>query len=83
MLNNTQKVVFKSIADNKAQFECLKEFILGKFDLRTVPRDGTNEFLGQIARTKIEGTQAMEEAFNEIYACRTQPVREKIINQAR
>ena len=82
MLSDSQKVVFQGVADNKAVFECLKEFLTEKFDARVVDDALTNEQLGAIARARYEGLKVIEAAFVEIAACRSVEKRESL-NPAR
>ena len=81
-MNDAQKKVFQSLADNRALFEATKEFLLEKFDLRTIQAEGTNEYLGMVARAKLEGRKAIDQAFDEIALCRTVEPYPQRINEA-
>lgn len=83
MLNDSQKLVFRAIADNKAMFECLKEYLEGEFMSDINPDGLTNEQLGAIARAKFEGLKVITQAFAIIKSCKTVDKSLANINPAR
>lgn len=83
MLSDSQKAVFQTIADNKATFECLKEFLEGKFETRENPDGLTNEQLGAIARARYEGLKQIRSAFVEIASYKTTQTKAESVNPAR
>lgn len=83
MPNDSQKLVFKSFADNKAMFECLKEYLIGKFEERTDPTGLTNAELGEIARAQYVGLNKIYSAFAEIASFKTQDNKPEGTNPAR
>jgi hypothetical protein len=83
MLNDSQKTVFRGIADNKATFECLKEYLEEMFSLKNIRDDMTNEEMGAIARAKLDGQSVLRQAFIEIASCKTQETPLEGINPAR
>lgn len=83
MLNDSQKIVFRGVADNKATFECLKEFFQEKFQERIDPTGMTNEDIGAIGRAQWLGLKTVEDAFKEIASCKTIENKLEGINPAR
>ena len=83
MLNDSQRAVFRMVADNRAMFECLKEFLELKFTGRIYSEGLTNEDLGAIARAQYEGLQRIEQAFTEIASCRSSVDNPTLDNPAR
>lgn len=83
MLSDSQKAVFKMVADNKAMYECLKEFLLGKFALRADPQGLSDSELGAFTRAQYEGFKRIEAAFSEIASFKTQETYSEGVNPAR
>lgn len=83
MLNDSQRAVMKGIAENKATFECLKEYFQEKFNIRTDPGGLTDQELGSFARAQYEGLKRVEEAFREIASCKNVEVKNDSVNPAR
>lgn len=71
MLNESQKAVFQMVADNKAMFECLKEYFQLRFSEKINSEGLTNEQLGAIARAQYEGLQKINQVFVEIESCKS------------
>lgn len=83
MLSDSQKSVFKQVADNKAVFECLKEHLLSKFAINDVPLNQTDDHIGMMVRAKIDGARTIESVFTEIAAYKTLPTQQTGGNPAR
>jgi hypothetical protein len=60
-------LILKTIADNPALFEAVKEAVLAEFDIdRLDTSQQDNHLLGEIVRARLEGIKKVEEAFRKI-----------------
>ena len=82
MLNDSQKSLFRYVADNRPLFEALKEFMQEKFSLRADPGGLTDQELGAFTRAQYDGLKRVEEAFVEIAACKSYESKAEGINPA-
>lgn len=83
MLNDSQKVVFKMLADNRPMYECLKEYLIDKFSIDQVSTQQTNDEIGMQVRARLEGIKTIESAFSEIASYKTSESRPEGGNPAR
>ena len=67
--------ILKSIADNPALKEALKELILKQFNEDSISTQLDDSSLGQVTRARLEGIKKVENAFKEIETLKT--VKEK------
>ena len=58
--------ILKTVADNQALTEALKEVILKQFDEESVSTSLNNESLGQVTRARLDGIKKVNLAFIEI-----------------
>ena len=63
--------ILKTIADNQALTEALKEVILKQFNEESVSTNLDNESLGQVTRARLDGIKKVNTAFIEIEKHRT------------
>ena len=82
-LSESQKAVFRAIADNKAMLACLEEFFEDKFTGQVNTEGITNEEAGAIARAQFEGLKRVRQAFTQIESCRSYDDKMSHINPAR
>ena len=75
--------ILKTIADNPALFQAVKDTVLKHFSLDHMKDDLPNEMLGQFVRSRLEGRQKVEAAFLEIATYKTPQVHKEEINRAR
>lgn len=83
LLSESQKAVFRAVADNKAMLACLEEFFEEKFTRQVNTEGLTNEEAGAIARAQFEGLKKIREAFTQIESCRSYDDKMSHINPAR
>ena len=63
--------VLKIVADNPALLNALKTVILEQFSLEEVNTNMTNDNIGQLVRSRVEGMRRVEGAFREIEKYKT------------
>ncbi len=75
--------ILKSVADNPALIEALKDLLLKQFNEEDVSTNLTDESLGQITRARLEGISKINKAFSEIETLKTVKEKPKEDNPAR
>lgn len=65
------KQILNVIADNPSLFEEVKLTILEHFEKEEIRSDMSDEILGQITRSKLNGIKNVQNAFNEIARYKT------------
>ena len=87
MLTEPQKLTLKGLADNPILTEVLKKLLESKFEapseMKNLPGNITDEFLGQFLRARIAGLNAIDEAFREIAQCKSMKDKLEPLNPAR
>ncbi len=83
MLNDTQRAVFRGLADNKPLFEALKELLVERFEAKIDPTGLTDQELGSLARAQFAGLKKVLDTFNEIASCKSVEKAEATYNPAR
>lgn len=75
--------VLKLIADNPALLNALKGLLQKHFSVDTLSTNMTNENMGQLVRSRLDGLEVLERAFKEIERHRTQKDKPLSQNPAR
>ena len=73
----------KIIADNPILFKALKEVVLKQFTFDSISNQMTNENIGQVVRSRIDGKILVEQAFKEIEKHKTLVEKPPEVNPAR
>lgn len=63
--------ILKIIADNPALMDALKEVIYKQFNFDNVSNRMTNEEIGEVVRSRIDGKILVDNAFGEIAKYKT------------
>lgn len=82
-MNDTQRAILRSLADNKALFEALKEFLVEKFEAKIDPGTLSDAELGSVARAQFHGLKIILTSFHEISTCKSPKKRDETFNPAR
>lgn len=76
-------IVLKGIADNPELLGAVRKIIEDEFTLDEVSTTMSNEAMGQIVRSRIEGMKKIDKAFTKIMQYRTFAEKPPTINKAR
>ena len=77
------KEILKGIADNPALLGMVRQIIEDEFSLDEIPTTMTNEAMGQVVRSRVEGLKKINKAFLKILQYRSFAEKKEVPNQAR
>jgi len=77
------EAILKTIADNPQLLQALKEIISKPFYVEEIKSDMSNEQIGQLTRSRIDGLRKVEEGFREIEKYKTLQTEVTMLNPAR
>lgn len=75
--------ILTTLADNPALCEAFKALFLKHLNADTTDPGMTNEVLGQITRSRMDGLRVLENTFKEVERCKTVERKPQGLNPAR